>query len=120
MGFSMSAGYLYALQNRSFGDHLVKIGRTTREPHIRAKELYAKASGVPEPFDIAFACCVSDCVLAERRIHTRLETYRYNKKREFFILSIEVARKIVLSVCQQINKSSGHSIDDLVWSMSSF
>lgn len=111
----MNPGYIYALQNNSFGDYLIKIGRTTREPCVRAKEMYAKATGVPEPFNVAFACRVSDCVVAESRIHRRLEVYRHNKGREFFTLPIEVVRKIILSTCQEVNAVFGHSTQDIVF-----
>ena len=85
---------------------------TTRKPDIRAKEMYRGASGVPEPFDIAFACSVADCKIAEKKIHERLRAYRSNKKREFFIISIEVAKKVILSVCKEINQLFGYSIEN--------
>jgi hypothetical protein len=72
----MKAEYIYALQNKSFGVHHIKIDRTTRKPDLRAREMYHRASGVPEPFDIAFVCQVADCVVAEKKIHERLKAYR--------------------------------------------
>lgn len=90
----MNPGYVYALQNRSFGNNIIKIGMTTREPDVRAKEIYSGASGVPEPFDIAFACKVANCELAENRIHRRFKAYRINNNREFFIITIEIAKKL--------------------------
>lgn len=110
----MKSEYIYALQNKSFGVHHIKIGKTTRKPDLRAKELYSGASGVPEPFDIAFACQVSDCEVAEKRIHERLKTYRTNRSREFFIIPLEVAKTVILSVCRQINRSSNCFIGNLV------
>ncbi|GAX45385.1 hypothetical protein NIES4075_64060 [Tolypothrix sp. NIES-4075] len=110
----MQAGYIYALTNKSFGDYVIKIGMTRRKPYTRAKEIYVGASGVPEPFDVAFACQVSDCAEAERKIHERLKTYRSNKKREFFTIPIEVARKIILKVCQEVNKLFGSSVENLI------
>lgn len=110
----MQAGYIYALRNKSFGDYVIKIGMTRREPYTRAKEIYLGASGIPEPFDVAFACQVSDCAEAERKIHERLKTYRSNKKREFFTIPIEVARKIILKVCQEVNKLFGYSVENLI------
>lgn len=110
----MSPGYIYALENRSFASHILKIGRTTREPDIRAKEIYRGASGVPEPFNIAFACKVADCEIAEKTIHRKFNAYRSNKDREFFIIPIGVAKKVILSVCQEVNKVFGFSTDELV------
>ncbi|MEH2448403.1 MAG: GIY-YIG nuclease family protein [Nostoc sp.] len=100
----MNPGYIYALQNRSFGSNIIKIGMTTREPDVRAKEIYRGASGVPEPFEIAFACKVADCEVAEKKIHRRFNAYRINKTREFFIIPIEIAKKVIISVCQEVNK----------------
>ncbi len=99
----MNSGYVYILQNGSFGSHLIKIGMTAREPDVRAKEIYRGASGVPEPFDIVFACQVADCRAAEKKIHGRLRAYRSNKDREFFIIPVKVAERIVLNVCKAIN-----------------
>ena len=110
----MELEYIYALQNKSMGTHHIKIGRTTRKPEFRAKELYHGASGVPEPFDVAFACQVSNCKEAEKKIHERLKAYRSNQDREFFIITIEVARSVIFSVCRQINESSGHLVDNPV------
>ncbi|WP_335048208.1 GIY-YIG nuclease family protein [Nostoc sp.] len=84
----MNSGYIYALKNRSFGSNIIKIGMTTRKPDVHAKEIYHGASGVPEPFDIAFACKVADCEVAEKKIHRRFNAYRSNKVREFFIIPI--------------------------------
>jgi len=87
---------------------------TTREPDVRAKEIYIGASGVPEPFDIAFACKVVDCEVAEKKIHRRFKAYRSNKAREFFIIPIGIAKKVILSVCQELNKLFGYSTDELI------
>ncbi len=110
----MESGYIYALKNKSFCEYLIKIGRTTRKPEIRSKEFYSGSSGVPEPFDIAFACQVCDCVIAEKTIHQKLKTYRNNNNREFFTISIEVAKKIIIDVCEEINKSSGYSQENII------
>ena len=99
----MQEGYIYALQNKSFGEHHIKIGKTTDTSEIRAKQLSA-GSGVPESFDIPFTCQVADCSLAERKIHDRLNAYRTNKKREFFLIPIKVASKVIISVCKEVNE----------------
>ncbi len=105
----MNAGYIYILQNQAFGAHVVKIGRTAREPSVRAREIYAGATGVPMPFDLATAYSVSDCVLAEKRIHRRLAAYRMNRLREFFRLSPSVAASTAYEVCAEVNRDSGAS-----------
>lgn len=62
----MNHGHLYVLQNPAFGEYVVKIGLTTREPDVRAKQIYVGATGVPTPFQVAFACSVGDCKSAEK------------------------------------------------------
>lgn len=103
----MSIGYVYVLQNKTFGANVVKIGLTTRAPDVRAREIYVGASGVPVPFDIAVAYSVSDCVLAEKRAHKLLRVYRLNFRREFFRLSPATAASVVHQVCIQVNQELG-------------
>ncbi len=110
----MEFEYIYALQNKCFGAHHIKIGRTTRKPVLRANELYRGVSGVPEPFDVAFACQVTNCKKAEKKIHESLKAYRSNKNREFFIITIDVAKRVIFSVCRQINELSGYFGENLV------
>lgn len=76
------SGYIYCLTNASYPD-LVKIGKTTREPEIRAAQLGA-ASGVPTEFEIAWSLQVPDIDAAESALHEALSAYRVNKRREFF------------------------------------
>jgi T5orf172 domain len=108
----MNPEYIYILQNKSYGKYLVKIGMTAREPDTRAKEIYFGASGVPEKFHMVFACQVNDCSMAEKKIHQLLKSYRHNKNREFFFIKVEVAKKILLHVCKEVNGAS--SIQDLI------
>jgi hypothetical protein len=107
----MKIGYLYALTNRAFANSLIKIGHTTKEPDMRAKEI-SGATGVPAPFDIAFAFKVYDCKEAETKIHEILKTYRNNNKREFFVVTIDIARKLIVEICQQINESNNYPSED--------
>lgn len=105
----MKSGYIYALQNSTYGAHVIKIGLTTREPDVRAKEIYTGSTGVPLQFDIAVAYSVGDCSVAERTIHNRLKAYRINNRREFFRVSPSVAAAIILETCTNINKKLGLS-----------
>ena len=109
----MNPGYLYILQNKSFGNNLIKIGMTTREPDIRAGEL-SRASGIPEKFHISYACQVADCSLAEKEVHHILQSYRSNKKREFFVIAVEIAKRIIVDTCREINKKFNYCPSNLV------
>jgi len=111
----MACGYLYILQNKSFGPFVVKIGFTTLTPDARAKQIFSGATGVPEPFDIAYACHVEDCQRAENLIHQRLATYRIHQRREFFQMSPKVAQQIVYSVCREVNGELGANHEPIVF-----
>lgn len=86
----MSAEYIYALINPAMSG-LVKVGKTTRAPEERAKEL-SSATGVATPFILAYQRKVADCHAAEAQVHSQLEAlgYRYAKNREFFEAPLDV------------------------------
>ncbi|QDQ88580.1 GIY-YIG nuclease family protein [Alcaligenaceae bacterium SJ-26] len=105
----MRSGYIYIFQNYMYGPHVVKIGLTTREPSLRAKEIYAGATGVPMPFDMAVAYSVSNCLIAEKRAHKRLAAYRINRQREFFRISPSVAASTIFEICTEVNRELGTS-----------
>lgn len=88
-------GYVYVMINPSF-PNMVKIGKTTKDPNERAKELSA-ATGVPTPFMVVFYKPFFDCDLAEKTIHEYLEEegYRVNDNREFFSMTANEAINVV-------------------------
>ena len=80
-------GLVYVLINSAMPG-LVKIGMTTRDSiDVRMKELYS--TGVPVPFECAYACEVStsDCSKIENALHTAFAPNRVNANREFFRIS---------------------------------
>ena len=91
-------GYVYVMTNSSI-EGQVKIGKTTRDPYERAKEL-SSATGVPTPFVVVFYKPFKDCHFAEKTIHQYLEKkgYRVNNNREFFSMSIPEAIDVVQSM----------------------
>jgi hypothetical protein len=101
------SGYIYILQNDAYDPFFIKIGLTRHTPDKRAKEIYWGATGVPLKFNIAIAFSVSDCVLAEKEIHSRLNTFRINSRREFFKIRPDIAAAITLETCCNINKDMG-------------
>ena len=67
---------------------LVKIGKTTQlEVEDRTKQLFS--TGVPVPFDCAFACQVKDAAEVERALHMAFGDHRINPNREFFKIEAE-------------------------------
>ena len=77
---------VYLLTNPVMPD-LVKIGRTANlEERLRSLSTH---SGVPVPFEVFYACEVSDSAKVERQIHEGFGDHRINPKREFFRINPE-------------------------------
>lgn len=78
----VSSQIVYVLTNPAMPG-LVKIGKTTQlEVEERMKQLYG--TGVPVPFDCAFACQVKDASEVEKALHFAFGNTRINPNREFF------------------------------------
>lgn len=82
-----SSQIVYILTNPAMPE-LIKIGKTTQqEVGERMKQLYG--TGVPFPFDCAFACQVKDANEAEKALHFAFGNDRVNPNREFFKIEAE-------------------------------
>jgi len=82
-------GVVYVLTNPAMPG-LVKIGKTSRgSVDTRLNELYS--TGVPVPFECAFAGKVEDESKIEKAFHSAFGPYRVNPKREFFQIEAEQA-----------------------------
>lgn len=84
----MNEGIIYVLTNPAMPD-MVKIGKTGRELSVRLNDLYS--TGVPLPFECAYAAKVDDMDKWEKAFHTAFGPYRVNPKREFFTIDPEQA-----------------------------
>jgi hypothetical protein len=83
----ISSQIVYVLTNPAMTG-LVKIGKTTQfEVEDRMKQLYG--TGVPVPFDCAFACQVKDATEVEKALHFAFGNTRLNPNREFFRIEAE-------------------------------
>ena len=102
----MAQGYVYALINSSLIG-LVKVGKTVKDPEIRAKEI-SSDTGVPTPFIVAFKVFVSDCDAGELFLHSLLEIkgFRINQKREFFNAPLDV----IISSMIELQNTSGFTV----------
>lgn len=106
---------VYVLTNPAMPG-LVKIGKTTQmDLATRLSQLYT--TGVPVPFECAYACEVDDCGKVERAFHTAFGGQRVNPKREFF--SIEPERVIAIlsllavnDATPQVERELGSSLDN--------
>jgi len=108
-GESPKSRYIYILSNPSFGEGLFKIGKTTRTPAERAREL-SSHTGLPDGFEVEFSTWVSDCHEAEKMVHEALNKYRGSK--EFFDVPLEKARKIVEAICSIFEVSDDPPADE--------
>lgn len=90
-------GYVYVLMNPSM-KNLIKIGKSTRDPQDRAKEL-SSTTGVPTPFVVVYDSYFESCTQAEEFVHTFLESkgFRVSKNREFFEIPIKDAIDAVMT-----------------------
>lgn len=85
----MEPGIVYVLTNPAMPG-LVKIGKTTRGSiDARLMELYS--TGVPVPFECAYAARVQDEGRVEKAFHLAFGPYRLNPRREFFEIAPEQA-----------------------------
>ncbi len=94
-------GYVYILVNKSMPG-LVKIGQTTKSPEERAKEL-SSTTGVPTPFEVAYALHSLQYESLEKRMHTTLAERRTNNNREFFEVSVDEAKTLLNKLASPID-----------------
>lgn len=84
----MAEGIVYLLTNPAMPG-MVKIGKTGRDVEVRLNDLYT--TGVPLPFECAYAARVSDMGKVEKAFHNAFGPYRVNPKREFFTIEPQQA-----------------------------
>lgn len=84
----MNEGIVYVLTNPAM-PRMVKIGKTGRGLETRLNDLYT--TGVPLPFECAYAARVEDMDKVEKAFHNAFGPYRVNPRREFFEIEPEQA-----------------------------
>lgn len=107
---AQSSQIVYVLTNPAMSG-LVKIGKTTQfEVEERMRQLYS--TGVPIPFDCAFACKVKDASEVEKALHLAFGMTRLNPNREFFKLEPErVIAVLKLLKVDDITAEFEHTIE---------
>jgi hypothetical protein len=80
---SESGAYVYVMRCPAHGADIYKVGYSTKDPELRARELSA-ATASPVKFLLVQAWAVTDGRLAETAAHSALEHYRLADNREFF------------------------------------
>lgn len=98
---------VYILTNPAMPD-LIKIGKTTNlDDRVRS---LSSNSGVPVPFEVFYACEVSDAGKVEKHVHDAFGDHRVNPKREFFRLNPER----VLAILKLVEIGDVTPSDDVV------
>lgn len=100
------ADHIYVMINPSI-EGLVKIGKTTRDPDFRAKEL-SQATGVATPFYVAFRIEVENCHTAEEYVYAVLEYngFKRSPNREFFEMPLRSAVKVLTLAEKELREQS--------------
>ena len=106
------AGWLYLLSTKDRPD-IIKIGMTQRPVEERVKEINS-ATGVLMPYSARRVFAVQDALLAEKRVHERLDGFRIRNDREFFRLAFPEAVTIV-EECLIENDLVERNRGTLVW-----
>ena len=101
-------GWVYVMSNPSHNlagqGPLLKIGCSTADPSVRAKQLTASTSS-PTAFNVIYAREVKDANKAERQIHSALAAYRVNEGREFFRVSVFEAARTLDWICGEVTSN---------------
>lgn len=84
---------VYVLTNEAMPG-LVKIGCTQSDLAARVRSLFQ--TGVPLPFEVFYACEVSNCKFVEKQLHDAFGDHRVSKSREFFRISPERVKAALL------------------------
>ena len=101
-------GYVYLCRCEALEDNLHKIGKTKRHPKERIIEISA-ATGVPEEYHLEDHWKVTNYSEAESKIFKALDSYRPNKKREFFKARLTIIIPKILDTIKEliINEEPG-------------
>lgn len=102
----MNKGYVYILTNAAL-QGLVKIGRTTKSPVVRAGQL--RSTGVPKPFVVHKSVLSPNCLVLERNVHSELEAHRVDSDREFFDCTPDEA----VEVLERLHEELVHEFTDM-------
>src|SRR5690606_39095743 len=79
-------GWVYVITTKAM-PHLVKVGFSTKDPALRAREM--AHTGSPHPYEVAYDALVHGPRGAERQIHAKLSHLREGK--EWFKCSVAEA-----------------------------
>ncbi|MES2037210.1 MAG: GIY-YIG nuclease family protein [Pseudomonadota bacterium] len=99
---SPQSGYIYVMRSAAHSKDIFKVGLTSRTCDIRANEL-SRSTSSPDHFLVVEEWYVSDCKLAEKLIHEKLDQFRINPNREYFKARYNVIFSAIDSVISSID-----------------
>ena len=70
-------GWVYIITNKAM-PNLVKVGYSTKDPQMRANELYS--TGVPHRYTVEYDALVNEPYEIEQKVHKLLKDYIENKE----------------------------------------
>ena len=86
--------WIYILSNPTIPGYL-KIGFTDLTPEKRAEQL-SRSTGVVLPFKVEWAFHCFNAEQLEKELHRHLEGLRINSNREFFDLTVNEAKEVII------------------------
>ena len=96
-------GYVYCLTNESIPGQC-KVGFTSRDPYVRAKEL--NGTNLPSDMNVEWAYPFKDPLGIEQHLHKLLSKYRSNPNKEWFAISSRDVYRILFDDIVKQNKLS--------------
>ena len=116
-------GWVYVIVNKAMPD-LVKIGFSTKDPILRAREL--DNTGAPHPYEVIYDALVDSPRDIEQSVHRTLDASR--EGREWFRCSHQLAIHTIKSTATAVhaerrsgqlvkepNNVSGFAMDSICW-----
>lgn len=97
--FKKKKGWVYIAFSKD--NNWLKIGRTGKNPLIRAKSL--SQTGVFHDYEIIFSLPFFNQFLAEKKVHDKLKKYKISK--EFFSVDKEMAFKVIEEIFLEEEKA---------------
>ncbi len=94
-------GWVYVMTNMAMPG-LVKVGFSTKDPHLRAQEL--NGTNHPHPFVVAYDALLDEPRLVEQLVHRELK--QHHEAKEFFKVSVDVAIQAIDRVLLKAGKSA--------------
>ena len=85
------------MSNQSFKNSYIKIGKSSKDPEVRKKNLYT--TGVPKEFNLEYYALVENYHRVERAVHNKFKENRIEYNREFFDIKIDYVVNFIRTFC---------------------